>query len=63
MAPIIDKPRPESADAFKSLASLPKVADVPGQMAERVGYLYAEEERQSRRERTERMIRQAESLQ
>jgi hypothetical protein len=63
MAPIIDKPRPEPADAFKSLAPLPKSGDVPDLMAERVGYLYAEEERQSRRERTERMIRQAESLQ
>lgn len=36
--------------------------DVPGLMAGRVGDLYAEEERRRRVERTERMIRKAESL-
>lgn len=63
MAPIMDSPRPESADAFKSLASLRSLANVPELLAERVGNLYADAERRSRRERTERMIRRAEGLQ
>lgn len=49
--PILAARMPDSADL-----------DVPGMMAGRIGDLYAEEERQRRVARTERMIRKAESL-
>ncbi|HEY5540566.1 MAG TPA: hypothetical protein VIL41_03825 [Coriobacteriia bacterium] len=63
MAPIIEQPRPESADAFEPLPSAQRDVDVPGLMADRVGKLYAEEERIARLRRTERLIRAAEQLQ
>ena len=45
-----------------ALSGLNAVADVPGMLAERIGDLYATEERRRRLQRTERMIRKAESL-
>jgi len=63
MAPIIDEPRQASAEFFEPLATSNPLADVPGLMADRIGSLYAEEERRDRLARTERLIRQAEALQ
>ena len=63
MVPVIDQPRPESADAFGPIPAVQHNVDVPGLMADRVGRLYAEEERLERAERTERLIRAAEQLQ
>lgn len=63
MAPIIDQPRPEAADAFEPLAASQPQADVPGLMADRIGSLYADEERRERAARTERLIQEAEDLQ
>jgi hypothetical protein len=47
------------APSFTALAS---VVDVPGMMADRIGDLYASEERRRRAQRTERMIRKAQSI-
>ena len=63
MVPVIDQPRPDSADAFGPIPAVQHNVDVPGLMADRVGRLYAEEERLERAERTERLIRAAEQLQ
>ena len=63
MVPVIDQPRPDSADAFGPIPAVQHNVDVPGLMADRVGRLYAEEERLQRAERTERLIRAAEQLQ
>jgi hypothetical protein len=62
MAPIIEQPRPESAGIFEPIATTRITTDVPGMMADRVGQLYADEERTQRLARTERLIRQAEAL-
>ena len=62
MVAVIDQPRPESTDAFGPIAAAPHDIDVPGLMADRIGKLYAEEERIARVERTERLIRAAEEL-
>lgn len=62
MVPVIDQPRSESPDSFETFASTPHTADVPGLMADRIGRLYAEEERISRLARTERLIRAAKEL-
>jgi len=63
MVPVIDQPRSDSADAFGPIPAVQHNVDVPGLMADRVGRLYAEEERLERAERTERLIRAAEQLQ
>ena len=63
MVPIIDQPRPEQSNFFDQLPVPRKLTDVPGLLAERVGSLYAAEERRNRTERTERLIRRAEQLQ
>jgi hypothetical protein len=62
MAPIIDQPRADAIDAPEPIAVSCELADVPGLMADRVGRLYAEEERISRIARTERLIHEAEDL-
>jgi hypothetical protein len=38
------------------------VVDVPGRLADRIGDLYASEERRRRNQRTERMILKAQSI-
>ncbi len=48
-----------AAPAFTVLAS---VVDVPGMLADRIGDLYASEERRRRAQRTERMILKAQSI-
>ena len=48
-----------TAPAFTVLAS---VVDVPGLLADRIGDLYASEERRRRAQRTERMILKAQSI-
>jgi hypothetical protein len=59
---VIDQVRPDSADAFGPSPLAPKNIDVPGLMADRIGKLYAEEERATRLARTESFIRAAEEL-
>jgi hypothetical protein len=59
MAPIIYQPPQEPASEFAPLPTV-QLKDVPGLMADRVGELYAAEERAERLARTERMIREAE---
>ena len=63
MAPITDRSRPEPTDLFDPLAATQQLSDVPGLMADRIGALYADEERRDRKERTERLIREAEERQ
>lgn len=48
--------------AAAPLAVLASVVDVPGMLADRIGDLYATEERRLRAQRTERMILKAQSL-
>jgi hypothetical protein len=48
--------------AAPSLSALAAAVDVPGMLAERIGDLYATEERRRRNQRTERMIRKAQSI-
>jgi len=58
-----DRPRKRTTGRAPSpFAVLASVADVPGMLADRIGDLYATEERRRRAERTERMILKAESL-
>ena len=45
-----------------ALTVLASVVDVPGMLADRIGDLYASEERRRRAQRTERMIRKAQSI-
>ena len=63
MAPFIEQPRPEAAEYFEPLAVSSKSSDVPGLAGDRIGTLYADEERKERKLRTERLIREAEALQ
>jgi hypothetical protein len=63
MSPVIEQPRPESASPREPLVFEQHATDVPGLMADRIGRLYAEEERTSRLARTEALIRAAEALQ
>jgi len=63
MVPVIEQPLSESADAFGPIPGVRPDVDVPGLMADRIGRLWAEEERLERAERTERLIRAAEELQ
>lgn len=58
MVPILDAPSRQSIDEAEPARE--KTTDVPAKMAERVGQLYAEEERADRTARTERLIRSAE---
>ena len=62
MAPIIEQPRQESTDEAGRITCGKDLDDIPGLMAERIGQLYAAEERSARVERTERLIREAEHL-
>jgi hypothetical protein len=62
MALVVDQVRPESADAFGPIPTARQDIDVPGLMADRIGRLYAEEERVTRLARTESLIRAAEEL-
>jgi len=63
MDPIVDR-----TDAGIDVSELhaarvtPAIVDVPGALATHIGDLYAETERQRRHERTELMIRRAESI-
>ncbi len=45
-----------------SMTALASTVDVPGMLAERIGDLYASEERRRRHLRTERMILKAQSI-
>jgi len=61
MALIIEQPRPEPIDPARAIATAQLLADVPGLMADRIGQLYAQEERLDRLARTERLIREAQA--
>jgi len=63
MAPTVEQPRQSDFDSLDPSPAPLAFADVPGMMADRIGTLYAEEERRDRLARTERLIREAESLQ
>jgi hypothetical protein len=58
MVPILDAPSRQAIDEAEPARE--ETTDVPAKMAERVGQLYAEEERADRTARTERLIRSAE---
>lgn len=62
MASTVDSSHVASEPFYSRGARMPAEVDVPGLMATRIGDLYAEEERKRRTERTERMIRKAESF-
>jgi hypothetical protein len=62
MTTSVDRARSGGQETVASDAHSFSQADVPAMMAGRIGDLYAEEERQRRILRTERMIRRAESL-
>jgi len=63
MEPIADRSQPEETDVESVMVARPHaITDVPSAMASHIGELYAEEERQSRHERTELMIKRAESF-
>jgi hypothetical protein len=49
----------QTSTAFTAFAP---IADVPGMLADRIGDLYAAEERRRRAQRTERMILKAQSI-
>ena len=63
MALFIEQPRPERVESFEPVAMSHPNSDIPGRLADRVGSLYAAQERRDRTERTERLIRRAEALQ
>lgn len=58
MGPILETPSRQSTDEVDPAHE--DARDVPAKMAERVGQLYAEEERADRTARTERLIHEAE---
>jgi hypothetical protein len=62
MASIVKQPPVEAANVPDPMRDALPYGDVPGMMADRVSDLYAAQERASRTERTERLIREAESL-
>lgn len=62
MAFLIEQPIEDALDTCVRVSALRELPDVPGLMADRVGKLYAEEERVSRIARTERLIHEAEDL-
>ena len=47
---------------FASVAGVDQPLDVPNMLADRIGELYASEERLQRRQRTNRLIREASHL-
>lgn len=61
MAPIIEQSCQDPAESIDSVVAQHVVIDVPGMMADRIGSLWAQEERISRLERVERVIREAEA--
>jgi hypothetical protein len=61
MAPVVDTTHGEPADELETAADSDS-SDVPEMLAERVGELYAQEERAERTARTERLIEKAEHL-
>lgn len=62
MVPSVESSHVTPEPLLSSRIRVSNDVDVPGMMAGRIGDLYAEEERQRRVARTERMIRKAESL-
>jgi hypothetical protein len=62
MTTSVDQARSGGQDGSSSGAYRLSHADVPTRMAGRISDLYAEEERERRVRRTERMIRKAQSL-
>ena len=62
MVRAVEQPRPKTADTFGPVPISQHAVDVPGLTTERIGALYAQEERNNRSERTERLIRAAEAL-
>lgn len=63
MSTSADRSRVEKdSGAVAALAVLTSTVDVPGLLADRIGDLYAAEERRLRNQRTERMILKAQSL-
>ena len=60
MATQAHRSTPETPDpAVIAMQTLDPNDDIPGQLASRVGELYADEERRQRHERTERLIQRA----
>jgi hypothetical protein len=63
MSTSVDSPSVQAATpSTASMAALASVIDVPGMLADRIGDLYASEERRRRNQRTERMILKAQSI-
>jgi hypothetical protein len=63
MSTSVDRPRVHTGGpSGASVSVLASVVDVPGMLADRIGDLYASEERRRRRLRTERMILKAQSI-
>lgn len=63
MDPIVDRTAADAvAPQLPAAQVTPAIVDVPGALATHIGDLYAETERQRRHERTELMIRRAESI-
>ena len=68
-APSLEDTMSTSVDLSRVQVGVPRVAsavtsvvDVPGMLADRIGDLYASEERRRRNQRTERMILKAQSI-
>ena len=63
MDPIVEGTAPHAGDQDVFAAQItPAIVDVPSALATHIGDLYAETERKRRHERTELMIRRAESI-
>lgn len=63
MSTSVDRSRVQAGGSrVASVVVLASVVDVPGMLADRIGDLYASEERRRRRLRTERMILKAQSI-
>jgi hypothetical protein len=63
MSTSVDRTRVQAATpGTGSVVALSSVVDVPGMLADRIGDLYASEERRRRNQRTERMILKAQSI-
>jgi len=63
MSTSVDRPRIQAGGpSSASLTVFASAVDVPGMLADRIGDLYASEERRLRNQRTERMILKAQSL-
>ncbi len=63
MDPIVEDTAPHAGDPDMFAAqATPATVDVPSVLATHIGDLYAETERRRRHERTELMIRRAESI-